>query len=269
VPFLQRTPSGQIHLENCSNVTISGYQFVSMSDDAIIIENCSNVTVTANDFSDDVGGVFVLNSTNVTVTWNRFRNIGDGSIGSGHSNYVQFNNVTGGYIGHNKGIGGDTEDMISIFESGGASASNPLVIEYNAFESPLTDKPNERAWTSDSGTGTNLGDGGGSHVVLRYNTYLNVAQVGIAIGGGTDMHMIGNVVYGANRPLSNVGMSAWNQGGPSTSGVGIASNRVWWLADGGDANPYWNGGNVGTVAGESSNVLQDTSIDPATLAVTL
>ena len=134
VPFLNRTPSDSMHLVDCTDETISGMQFVNIANVAIIIERCNNVTITANDFSNVVGGIYVLDSTNVTITWNRYENIGDGTIGSGHSNFVQFNKSTGGYIAHNKGIGGNTEDIISIFQSGGTSASSPLIIEYNAFQ---------------------------------------------------------------------------------------------------------------------------------------
>ena len=136
MPFLGRTPSGQVLVSGQANVTISGKQFVNLpaGEDAIVVSDSSNVTITANDFSGNTGDIYVVDSTNVTVTWNRYRNVGDGSIGSGHSNFVQFNRTTGGYIGHNKGLGGDTEDIISLFQSQGASAADPLVIEANAFE---------------------------------------------------------------------------------------------------------------------------------------
>ncbi len=42
---------------NCSDVTITGKQFVDIADVAIIIEQCDNVTVTANDFSNVVGAI--------------------------------------------------------------------------------------------------------------------------------------------------------------------------------------------------------------------
>ncbi len=260
VPFLSRPAHGQIHLSNCSNVTVSGYSFSNIADDAIIIEGCNNVTVTANDFSGDVGAIYVLNSTNVTITWNRYQNIGDGTIGSGHSNFVQFNNSWGGYIGHNKGVGGNTEDIISIYQSGGASSTSPLVIEYNAFQGTN--------WTSGSGSGSMLGDAGGSHIVVRYNTYLSPGQVGIGIPSGTDIHITNNTLYGATRPLSNVGIYVWNQATTPCSGIEIANNQVKWYRSDGVENPYWNAGNCGTVSGESTNNWH-ASIDPTTLQVTL
>jgi parallel beta-helix repeat protein len=260
VPFLGRTPSGPIHLTNCSNVTVSGKQFVNIDDDAIVIEGCNNVTITGNDFSGDVGAVYAINSTNVTITWNRFQNIGDGTIGSGHSNYVQFNNTWGGYVGHNKGVGGNTEDLISVYESGGASAASPLVIEYNAFEGTN--------WSSGSGSGSMLGDAGGTHIVIRYNTYLSPGQVGIGVPSGTDIHVTDNTIYGAKRTSSNVGIYVWNQATAQCSGIEVARNQVKWYRDDGVANPYWDAGNCGTVAGESSNNW-NASIDPASLHVVL
>jgi hypothetical protein len=208
-----------------------------------------------------VGGVYVVNSTNVTVTWNRFQNIGDGTIGSGHSNYVQFNRSTGGYIAHNKGIGGNTEDMISLFQSGGASASSPLIVEYNAFQGTN--------WTSGSGSGTMAGDAGGSHIVVRYNTYLNPGQVGIGVPGGSDIHVLNNTTYGAQRGKSNVGIYVWNQGSGTCSGIEAGGNRVFWINASGKANPAWNAGNCGTVSNWDTNTWQDATIDPATLQVAL
>ena len=163
-----------------------------MPDVAIIIEQCDNVTITANDFSNVVGAIYILDSTNVTVTWNRYQNIGDGTNGAGHSNFVQFDKTIGGYIAHNKGIGGNTEDIISIFQSGGASTESPLIIEYNAFQGTN--------WSSETGSGSMLGDACGSHVVLRYNTYLSPGQAGIGIACGTDIHITDNILYGKMYP---------------------------------------------------------------------
>jgi parallel beta-helix repeat protein len=251
-------PSDKIHLFGCSDVTITGRQFVDIADVAIIVEQCDNVTITGNDFSNVVGGIYVLDSTNVTITWNRYENIGDGTIGSGHSNFVQFANSIGGYIAHNKGIGGNTEDIISIYQSGGASASSPLIIEYNAFQGTN--------WSSESGSGSMLGDSCGAHMVVRFNTYLSPGQAGIGIACGTDIHVTDNIIYGEMRPLSNVGIYIWNQYTGECSGNEIARNQVRWYRYDGTENPYWNSGNCGAVAGESTNNWY-ANIDPAQLEV--
>ena len=260
VPFLNKTPSDKIHLMNCSDVTITGKQFVNIADVAIIVEQCNNVTITGNDFSNVVGGIFILDSTNVTVTWNRYENIGDGTFGSGHSNFVQFAKSFGGYIAHNKGIGGNTEDIISIFQSGGSSASSPLIIEYNAFQGTN--------WSSESGSGSMMGDSCGAHMVIRFNTYLSPGQSGIGIACGTDIHITDNIIYGEMRPLSNVGIYIWNQYTGECSGNEIARNQVRWYRYDGVENPYWNSGNCGVVAGESTNNWH-ADLDPAQLEVKL
>ena len=41
--------------------------------------------------------------------------------------------MSGGYISHNKGKGGDTEDIVSLYRSGGTAAS-PFIVEYNHFQ---------------------------------------------------------------------------------------------------------------------------------------
>ncbi len=247
VPFLSRPASGAIVVRDRSNVVISGKRFVNLPGDqvAITIENSHNVTVTANDFSGNIGDIYVVDSTNVTVTWNRYRNVGNGTEGSGASNFVQFSRTTGGTIAHNKGVGGNTEDIVSIYRSGGSSAAHPLLIEYNSFEGG--------DWSSGSGSGIMLGDGGGSHIVVAGNVLVTPGQVGIGISGGTDIHVVDNLVYGAKRAGSNVGISIWNQSPGSCSGNEIGGNKVTWYAANGSKNGAWDGGGCGSVVGWSSN----------------
>ena len=260
VPFLRRTPSPAVRLTNCSNVTITGKQFVDVAGNAIVIENCDNVTITENDFSNNVGAVYVLNSTNVKVTWNRYQNIGNGTIGGGRSNFVQFNKSVGGTIARNKGIGGNTEDIVSVYQSGGPDAAHPLLIEYNAFEGTT--------WTSSSGSGLMLGDSGGAHIVARFNTFLTPGQVGIGVPGGTDIHVTDNVFYGAARASANVGVYVWNQSAGACASIEVARNQAKWFRADGVENPYWNAGNCGAVAGESTN-LWSAPVDPKALHVVL
>ena len=247
VPFLDRAASGPIVIRNRSNVVVSGKRFVNLpaGQVAIVIENSSNVTITANDFSGNTGDILAVDSKNITVTWNRYRNVGNGVVGSGQSNFVQFARTIGGTIAHNKGIGGNTEDIISMFESHGASAASPTLIEDNAFEG--TD------WSSDSGSGIMLGDDGGSHIVVRGNILVTPGQVGIGIASGTDIHVIDNLVYGAKRAGSNVGIAIWNQTSGSCSGDEIRGNKVTWYSADGSRNAAWDGGGCGSVAGWSSN----------------
>jgi len=264
VDFLSRPASGPIYINGESNIKISNKSFSDIKGVAIIIANCHDVEITECDFSNVVGGIYILNSTNVTVTWNRFSNIGDGTIGDGHSNYVQFNHSFGGYIAYNKGKGGNTEDMISIYKSGGSSEDAPLIIEYNHFEG--------RNWVSRSGSGIMLGDNGGQYTVARYNKLLSPGQVGIGIASGIYISVIGNTVYGEKMPKSNVGMYVWNQYNTPLESSEITENRVRWYNQDGEEGPYWNGerakGRDFTPKGEENNDWY-ADLDPKELEVTL
>ena len=54
------------------------------------------------------------------------------------------------------------------------------------------------------------------------NILLNPGQVGIFIAGGTHNAIVDNVVYGEQRPLSNVGIYVWNQTDEPCSDHGVA-----------------------------------------------
>ena len=258
--FGARPASGAVSYSNLSGTTISNLGFSGTTGPAITLTNCSDVTVTMCDFDTCIGGVFAINCTNITVTWCRYSEIGDNSIGSGHSNFVQFNNVTGGYIGNNKGKGGLTEDIVSMFVSQGNSVADPIIIENNAFEG--TD------WTSHSGSAFQLGDGGGAYILCRNNVVLNPGQTAIGVPSGTNIIVTGNTIYGAEMTASNVGISVWNQYPSFCGSITISDNRVKWFNASGSENPYWNAGNCGAVIGESTNDWH-ANLDPANLGVTL
>lgn len=253
---------------NCngqSNVTISGHTFKSIGNDtpSITINNCTNVTVMGNDFVDDTEPIYVVNSKNVTISWNRYQNITGPHTrnGSNRGNFTQWVNSFGGSIHNNKGIGGDTEDIVSIYKSGGASATSPLVIENNAFQGSN--------WTSTSGSGLMLGDGGGSHIVARNNTLVNPGQVGIGVSGGTDIHVTGNTVYGEKRTGSNVGIYVANYSGAAAmGGIEVGSNTVSWKNASGVNNGGYDSGSAGPVTGWSTNMF-NANLTITSLAVSL
>jgi hypothetical protein len=221
------------------------------------------------DFADNGGDIFVINSTGqIRIEDIRARNTGDGTIGSGHGNVVQLNNTwddgTGG-IRNVRAFGGDTEDMISIFRSGGVDAAHPLVIENNRLESPLS---GSLAWSSGSGTCINLADAGGHDIVARNNTLLNCGAVGLQLNEPTRVRAVNNLVYGAARPTSNVGISQWSSGSCSScSGNAITNNRVWWVKSNGTPSSIWLSGNYPVT--QSGNVSQDASLVPSILRVLL
>ena len=175
--------------------------------------------------------------------------------------------VTGYIRGNRIKAGNETEDIINTHKSGGVSASERLEIDHNAFEGG----PANTAILSTSGTGSLLSDDTNvGHINYHHNSLLNTGQVGVGISMGTDNHVTDNVIYGARRANSNVGIyTPYVAGSPNPGGHEVARNRVFWLKADGNPNPAWNGGASGTIAGWDTNVWQDTTIDPAALAVVL
>ncbi len=224
---------------------------------AIRIENCSNVTIRSVDFLNVAEGVYALNSSNIKIIDSRYSNItgpAQPRTGANVGNFVQFNNVAGGLIDHNKGRSGDTEDIVSVYQS------DHVIVEDNHFEGTN--------WTSASGSGIALADGGGSYNIAQRNILLNPGQVGIFIAGGLNNKILGNTIYGEQRLRSNVGLYVWNQSSSPCSGQEVTGNRVYWRNAAGSANPAWNAGNCGTVTGWSANNWSAT-FDISTLRVHL
>lgn len=264
VPFGDRPASSSVTCDGQSNVTISGKSFSGIGDDtsAVRISNCHNVRIIGNDFLNDAQPITVTNSTNVEIGWNRYRNITGPHErnGSNRANFTQWVSSFGGSIHDNKGIGGDTEDIISIYQSGGIDAAHPLVIERNAFEGTN--------WSSSTGSGIMLADGGGGHIVVRDNTLLNPGAVGIGVAGGSDIQVTDNIVYGIDRARSNVGIYVWNQSSPRCRAIRVHGNTVKWSKPDGADSSFWNAGNCGSVVGWSKNRWQG-AIDPGALRVVL
>jgi len=257
VGFAKRPRSGPIVLNNCHDVTISNKTFANLggTTNAIRISNCRNVTIKNVDFLNVAEGVYAYNSTNIKVVWSRYKNITGPSARTGYNtgNFVQFNKVNGGRIYHNKGVGGDTEDVISLFQT-----SNVLV-DYNHLQGTN--------WTSNSGSGIALGDEGGSGNTASHNTLVNIGQVGIHISGGKNHRILSNTILGEPRTNSNVGIYVWNQGGSTCSGAVVKGNKVFWRKANGSEKGYWEGGGCGTVA-KSGNDFS-ASLKAARLRVTL
>lgn len=224
------------------------------------------------DFADSGGGIFIINCTcSLRINNIRARNIGDGTIGSGHGNVIQFNNVWQTAPKDPKGIaavrfvkayGGDTEDMISVYKSGGIDAQHPLVLGAIHLESPLP--PDPLAWSSNSGTGVNLADSSGHDIVLQNSSVLSPAQVGEQINHCSRCTIRNTVVYGSQRSGSNVGISRY--GSCTCSGNKIINNRIYWINAAGHQNSLYIGASDTTVSG---NVTGDTTIDPNKLHVIL
>ena len=235
--FGARPRSGAITLTDCRDRVISNRTFKDLGANVIAIKlvRCHNVTIKAVDFENVAEGVYAVDSTNIRVIDSRYRNIigPHERVGLNRANFVQFHNVTGGLIDHNKGVGGDTEDVVSLY------ASSRIVVEDNHFQGTN--------WESRSSSGIAIGDGGGSDNIARRNKLVNIGQVGMFIAGGTNNKILDNVVYGDQRPGSNVGIYVADFSDGPCSGHTVSGNRVRFRNEDGVLNGYWQGSGCGTV----------------------
>jgi hypothetical protein len=233
-----------------TNVVVAKKSWVGFrTSTCLTVHDAHNVYVHDVDFDGCGGGIFLVNVTGTVRIENvRARNIGDGSIGAGHGNVIQFNNVWQSApelpegrarIRSIKAYGGDTEDAISVYRSGGVDAAHPLVIGDVHIEHPLS---GTMAWSSASGTCVNLADDGGHDIRLQNSTFLNCGAIGIQMNEpGHNVKARNNILYGAARQTSNVGLSQWSSATcPSTCpGNAYSRNRVWWVKADGTASPMW------------------------------
>ena len=257
--FGTRPASGQIILSGVTGRTISNLYFKNTPSGsmAIVLNNCHDITIDNCDFENVPGCVYAApGSSNITITNNRAKNITGPSVRTGANvgNFTQFNGVTGGLVAKNKILNGDTEDVISVYQS------HNVIVEDNQIEN--------QTWTSSSGSGIALGDSGGSGNIARRNQLLNPGQVGIFIAGGTNCKIMDNIIIGQQRAKSNVGMYTANYGGGTCSGHTVSGNQVSWKNASGGNNPYYDAGNCGTVVQTPANNL-NANLDPNQYHVTL
>jgi hypothetical protein len=250
------------------NVAINGGTRDSVAGFGIQIASVNGTIVIRDvDLANLIGGIYLYNCTGELIIERvRMRNIGDGTIGAGRSNYIQCNQCTfRGGIRHSLFLGGRTEDMISLYKTGGAGAGAEFVVEDNRLQGLVTDTATARAWNSTSGTGIIIGDGVGdarnNHTIVRRNTFLTPGQVGIQHIDGQNIQTYENVIYGERRPLNNNPLTSY-AGNPR--GV-VRDNRFNWTNENGyQPSPYLAYGSLV----QSGNRF-DASLDPATLRVVL
>jgi hypothetical protein len=259
-----------------TNVVVANKSWVGFhTKTCLTVHDAHNVSIFNVDFAGCGGGIFLVNVTGkVNITNVRARNTGDGTIGSGHGNVIQLNNVWQSApelplgiarIRSIKAYGGDTEDVISVYKSGGIDAAHPLVIGDVHVEHPLT---GTLAWSSPSGTCANLADAGGHDIRLQNSTFLNCGQVGIQMNEpGRNVRARNNTVYGQRRLKSNVGLSQWSSGDcPSRCpGNEYRGNRVWWVKANAVPSPMWLSRNYPVA--DLSNYKQLNTINLANLRV--
>jgi hypothetical protein len=265
VPPISRSGGSNVLIEN---VTVNGGTRDSVSGFAIQIASV-NGTIVIRDVDDAnlIGGIYLYNCTGTLIIERvRMRNIGDGSIGAGRSNYIQMNQCSfSGFVRDNLFMGGWTEDMISLYKTGGRGVGQELVVEGNKLQGLVTDTATARAWKSTSGTGIIIGDGTGdprnTHTIVRRNSFLTPGQVGIQHIDGTYIQTYENVIIGERRPLNNNPLTSYS-GNPR--GI-VRDNRYNWINENGTRpSPYLA---YGTLV-QSGNV-SDPSLDPAAYRVVL
>lgn len=210
------------------DVVIEKKSFRGLNTRAIVLQNVRRALIRDCDFDNCATNIYCVDCEEITVTDIRSRGI-TGPFG----HLVQFDKVQGGYVARIKNVGGNTEDLISMYMSNGTQAK-PLIVEDVASDGT--------GWTSATGSGVMLGDGGGSWQIARRLSLLNPGQVGAAIAGGTHHAILDSTIKGEQLPKSNVGIyvaKMW--GGPFTDHE-LSGNTVEWLREDGVENPVSSDG---------------------------
>jgi len=273
VAFLSRPASPPIVRDGGSNVvvenvTIQGPGVTNPAGIGITVRNVANLTIRNVDMANLEGGMYLYNiSGTLLVEGVRSRNIGTGRIGSGMSNHIQLaESSVSGAIRNNRFLCGQTEDMLSTWHSGGRGVGQELVIEDNQLEGAIVATSVCRPWTSGSGTGIIVSDGGGSpkngHIIVRRNRLLNPGQVGLQIIDGPGLQIAENVLVAESYGPNNNPITSW-EGQP----IGVVrDNRYRWInANGSEPAPWFYGGGNLTVTGN----IRDTTLTPAALRISM
>ena len=230
--------------------------------EAIHLKGCNNVTIRANDFARVAQAIPSRKSTNVKIEWNRYqrhRRPAPARQGAEPGQLRPARQRDRRIISHNKGKGGDTEDIISLFRTGGTQ-EQPFIVEYNHFEGV--------DWISPSGSGIALGDATSSHSIARYNILLNPGQA-------RDLHRRRDRspdhrqhdLWRATAVVERGHLRLEPVSDPCEANV-VRDNKVNWTTEDGSANPAWDAGNCGPIDGWLENDWH-AELDPATMEVEL
>ena len=230
------------------NLTINGDSINGGSSTCISIINCANIHITHCKLQNSSAfGIFITNSTNVLVDSTDILNVGTGIAASGcagggirvqynqienmmgpfpKGSSIQFNKVGGPYnrIMYNniQNITGESnpEDAISLYQSNGVVGDMILVLGNKI----------RGGGPSSTGSGINLGDGGGSYECALNNTLVNTGYIGIQITGGTNIQAQNNTIYSDPFPWSHLGLGYGNFSGLPSNNITISGNKIKWLA---------------------------------------
>lgn len=229
-----------IRVVGSSNVTIRNSSIGPCGDWAVSIDDSSGVTVehsTIRTWSEK-GGVYGHTSSSIAV-------VGNTIFDSGR-NPIQFDKVDGpgNRIDANSIYDNAAEDMISVYQSSGTPESR-LSVADNSIRN--------NTGRSDTGSGILVGDAGGSYIVVTDNDLLDPGQAGIGVAGGSEITVRNNTVVSEQYPWSNVGIYVWDQYDSNCRNIDVRGNNVHWINKGGEANPSYDGGGCGAIAGWDEN----------------
>lgn len=249
-----------ISLYSCNNIHITLCRFINSTAEGIYLYNCTGITIDYCFFCDVLTGVNAVNCPlgAIAVNNSQFRD-----IAGPHANLVQFNNVTGANNSISNNIADDhqyqsfMEDNISLYESAGTSGS-PILVNSNQIRG---------GGPSTTGSGILIGDVTGSYETASNNILVNTGNVGIGVASGSNEVVIGNQIYGAQLPWSNVGVYFLNLYS-GCSVITSSNNLVNWTNSGGLSNGTYTDGSCGSIGGSGNN-YSDGSITSAILGAAI
>ena len=229
-----------LSINNSSNITVRNCYFGVSSGIGVELENCNNITIENCFFANNKSGVYATSCSGIKVNNNQFINA-QGPFPRGQ--FVQFNSVNGAgnSVSGNRGecYRGESyaEDLINMYRTSGTQGS-PVQVKDNYFRG---------GGPSPSGGGLMSGDFDGGWVVVENNTLIFPGNYGVAMAGGNNIILRNNTIYSERAAWTNVGMYTWAQQGASCSNVTLTGNKVTWTHKDGFSNPFWDGGNCGTI----------------------
>lgn len=246
-----------VFIDSSTNIILKNCRFTISKKNGVTIAHSRNITVINCYMQEVSSGVYAVQSSGVNVSNNRIKNV-KGPFPRGQ--LVQFDEVTGAgnVISNNRGLNepgkSDPQDAINVYKSHG-TANSPIRVTGNLI---LGGGP------SQFGGGIMLGDNGGAYIAAENNILVDPGQYGMAIAGGTNIHILNNTVYGRAQKFTNVGIYVWNQHQSNCGMNEVRGNRVNFKHAKGNLNSSWNQGNCGPVNGWDDNQW-NAAITPAVL----
>ncbi len=251
---IYNTDGDCIQLINCRNIKIVKCRLGYSAGCGISLVNCENITINDCRIDSVATGVYAVDSHGISVTNITVQNV-QGPLPRGQM--VQFNNVsgTGNRVNYNicENIADKSkpEDAINMYKTNG-TAADPVQVTGNWIRG---------GGPSLSGGGIMAGDNGGSYIVVKNNILVNPGQYGIAIAGGNNIQILGNIIYSKQQQFTNVGLYIWNQYKTACALNTISGNKINWVNKAGEPADMWDGSNCGKVAGWDDNNLHANITD--------